>query len=295
MPRLPLAGLLLAGSLLGGCASHWQDMFVSYSDQMVPLRNQLLLGHAAEALPEVRDSTPGDDTYVLDRLEQGRIAWLASQDAASKQAFVAADSRLAWEDNQAEYRVSQGLAQAGSLLTNDQTMAYRAPDYERTMLHHYLALNYLQRGDAEGALVEVRRANQVQEQALKRRADEVRKAKQKSEEAEAEGEMRQLMSRGAPELDRLIGRVKNGFQNAYTFYFSGVLYEAAGDLNDAWVDYQRGYQIAPDNRSLQDALLRLARQRGAADEIRDTEKRWAARRRPWPRIRASWWCCLKMG
>ncbi len=66
-------------------------------------------------------------------------------------------------------------------------MAYRAPDYERTMLHHYLALNYLQRGDAEGALVEVRRANQVQEQALKRRADEVRKAKQKSEEAEAEG------------------------------------------------------------------------------------------------------------
>ena len=60
-------------------------------------------------------------------------------------------------------------------------MVYRAPDYERTMLHHYLALNYLQRGDAEGALVEVRRANQVQEQALKRRADEVRKAKQKSE------------------------------------------------------------------------------------------------------------------
>ncbi|WP_164464991.1 COG3014 family protein [Aeromonas dhakensis] len=277
MPRLPLAGLLLAGSLLGGCASHWQDMFVSYSDQMVPLRNQLLLGHAAEALPEVRDSTPGDDTYVLDRLEQGRIAWLASQDAASKLAFAAADSRLAWEDNQAEYRVSQGLAQAGSLLTNDQTMVYRAPDYERTMLHHYLALNYLQRGDAEGALVEVRRANQVQEQALKRRADEVRKAKQKSEEAEAdtatEGEMRQLMSRGAPELDRLIGRVKNGFQNAYTFYFSGVLYEAAGDLNDAWVDYQRGYQIAPDNRSLQDALLRLAVLRGAVDEIRETEKK----------------------
>ena len=130
-------------------------------------------------------------------------------------------------------------------------------------------LDYL----ADGALVEVRRANQVQEQALKRRADEVRKAKDESEEAEAEGEMRQLMSRGAPDLDRLIGKVKNGFQNAYTFYFSAVLYEAAGDLNDAWVDYQRGYQIAPDNRSLQDALLRLARLRGSPDEIRETEKK----------------------
>lgn len=268
-----LTGLLLAGLLLGGCASRWQDLFVSYSDQMVPLRNQLLLGHAAEALPKVRESTPGDDTYVLDQLEKGRIAWLAGQDAISKQGFAAADSRLAWEESQAKYRLSQGLAQAGSLLTNDQTMAYRAPDYERTMLHHYLALNYLQRGDAEGALVEVRRANQVQERALKVRADEVRKAKEKSEEAEAEGEMRQLMSRGAPELDRLIGQVKNGFQNAYTFYFSGVLYEAAGDLNDAWVDYQRGYQIAPDNQSLQDALLRLARLRGSADELKETEKK----------------------
>ncbi|MDM5083277.1 hypothetical protein OB925_00140 [Aeromonas rivipollensis] len=268
-----LTGLLLAGLLLGGCASRWQDLFVSYSDQMVPLRNQLLLGHAAEALPKVRESTPGDDTYVLDQLERGRIAWLAGQDGVSKQGFAAADSRLAWEDSQARYRLSQGLAQAGSLLTNDQTMAYRTPDYERTMLHHYLALNYLQRGDAEGALVEVRRANQVQERALKARADEVRKAKEKSEEAEAEGEMRQLMSRGAPELDRLIGQVKNGFQNAYTFYFSGVLYEAAGDLNDAWVDYQRGYQIAPDNQSLQDALLRLARLRGSADELKETEQK----------------------
>ena len=268
-----LTGLLLAGLLLGGCASRWQDLFVSYSDQMVPLRNQLLLGHAAEALPKVRESTPGDDTYVLDQLERGRIAWLAGQDAISKQGFAAADSRLAWEESQAKYRLSQGLAQAGSLLTNDQTMAYRTPDYERTMLHHYLALNYLQRGDAEGALVEVRRANQVQERALKARAGEVRMAKEESEEAEADGNMRQLMSRGAPELDRLIGQVKNGFQNAYTFYFSGVLYEAAGDLNDAWVDYQRGYQIAPDNQSLQDALLRLARLRGSADELKETEKK----------------------
>ncbi|PJG60077.1 hypothetical protein CUC53_03960 [Aeromonas cavernicola] len=252
-------------------------MFVSYSDQMVPLRNQLLLGHAAEALPEVRDSALGDDTFVLDRLEQGRIAWLAGQDAGSKQAFSAADSRLEWEAEQAQYRLSHGLDQVGSLLSNDQSMAYRTPDYERTMLHHYLALNYLQRGDADGALVEVRRANQVQEQALKRRADEVRKAKDENDDTAAdrdtEGEMRQLMSRGAPDLDRLIGKVKNGFQNAYTFYFSAVLYEAAGDLNDAWVDYQRGYQIAPDNRSLQDALLRLAQLRGAPDEIRATEKK----------------------
>ncbi|MGL5813320.1 MAG: COG3014 family protein [Aeromonas sp.] len=273
MRPVALTGLLLAGLLLGGCASHWQDLFVSYSDQMVPQRNLLLQGKAAEALPEVRESTPGDDTYVLDRLEQGRIAWLAGQDANSKQAFAAADSSLAWEDEQARYRLSRGLAQAGSLLTNDQTLGYLAPDYERTMLHHYLALNYLQRGDAEGALVEVRRANQVQERALKTRADEVRAARAEAAETGDEARMRQLVSRGVPDLDRLVGKVKNGFQNAYTFYLSGVLYEGSGDLNDAWVDYQRGYQIAPDNQSLQDALLRLAVLRGSPDELRETEKK----------------------
>ena len=65
----------------------------------------------------------------------------------------------------------------------------------------------------------MRRANQVQEQALKRRADEVRKAKDESEEAEAEGEMRQLMSRGAPDLDRLIGKVKKRFSERLHLLF----------------------------------------------------------------------------
>jgi hypothetical protein len=120
-------------------------MFVSYSDQMVPLRNQLLLGHAAEALPEVRDSTPGDDTYVLDQLEQGRIAWLASQDAASKQAFAAADSRLVGRQS-GRVPGQPGLAQAAACSPMTRPWLIRAPDYERTMLHHYLALNYLQRG-----------------------------------------------------------------------------------------------------------------------------------------------------
>lgn len=38
MRLVPSTGLLLVGLLLGGCASQWKDMFVSYSDQMVPLR-----------------------------------------------------------------------------------------------------------------------------------------------------------------------------------------------------------------------------------------------------------------
>ena len=266
--RMGLTGLrpmLLCAVLgLGGCAS-WQDLFVSYSVQMTPVRNALLQGKALDAIEEVRELEPGDDGYVLSRLELGRIALLANQEPQSRKAWEAADLALQAEDEQARFRVSQGLAQAGSLLTNDQTLGYQTPDYERTMLHHYLALDYLQRGDLEGALVEVRRANQVQERALRERGAEVAKAKQ-------EANARQALSR-APDLDRLTGQVKNGFQNAYTFYLSGVLYEASGDLNDAWVDYGRGLEIAPDNPALQEAMLRLARLRGSPQELAATEQR----------------------
>ena len=50
------------------------------------------------------------------------------------------------EDSQAEYRLSQGLARRAACSPTIRPWLYQAPDYERTMLHHYLALNYLQRG-----------------------------------------------------------------------------------------------------------------------------------------------------
>ena len=162
----------------------------------MPLRNQLLLGHAAEALPEVRESTPGTTPSCSTSWRRGASpGWRVR--TAQQAGLAAADSRLAWEDNQAEYRLSQGLAQAGSLLTNDQTPALPGA---RLRAHHAAPLSgaqLLAAGDADGALVEVRRANQVQEQALKRRADEVQGRAGGEQEDEA-GEMRQLMSRGAP-------------------------------------------------------------------------------------------------
>ena len=58
----------------------------------------------------------------------------------------------------------------------------------------------------------------------------------------------------------IAGRVKNSFQNAYTFYASGVLYEASGHPNDAYIDYKKALQIYPDNPYLQKDVLRLAKE-----------------------------------
>lgn len=46
---------------------------------------------------------------------------------------------------------------AASLLTNDRVLAYRPPRVERLMVHYFGALNYLSLGDPEEAAVEARR------------------------------------------------------------------------------------------------------------------------------------------
>jgi hypothetical protein len=65
----------------------------------------------------------------------------------------------------------------------------------------------------------------------------------------------------------MIGDIKNGFQNAYTFYLSGLLYEAAMQPNDAYIDYKRALEIYPNNHYLQKDVLRLATKLGMTADL----------------------------
>ena len=77
-----------------------------------------------------------------------------------------------------------------------------------------------------------------------------------------------------PSMSSTIGNLKNGFQNAYTFYLSGLLYEAANKPNDAYIDYKRAIEIFPENTYLQQDLLRLATKLGMYDDLARFKKRF---------------------
>jgi hypothetical protein len=148
--------------------------------------------------------------------------------------------------------LSRGVENIAAIMSNDNAIRYDIPLYEQSMLHSYQALNYLAQQDLPGALVEVRRANLVQKNALKSNADSIR-ASQKSNIAQGRS-----LSPQYPSMSRAIGKVKNGFQNAYTFYLSALLYEAANQKNDAYIDYKKALEIYPENRYLQQDVWRLA-------------------------------------
>ncbi len=253
--------------LLSACSGlGWQDLFVSYSRTMAAPRQHLLTGEWDAARAAIPDTQPGDNNYLLHRLEQGRIDFLAGRWSASRQAFAEADAWLEWEAGQAQLRLGQGLQQAGSLLSNDQTLTYAPPDYEQILLHHYQALNYLFLGQPEGALVEARKANQIQERALAERDADLLRLREEVEQQGISQEL-ELAESGYPEMRRLIGQSKGRFQSAYTFYLSAALYEAQGDLDDAYLDYQRAFEMAPESPVLQADLLRLARRLGQRDDL----------------------------
>lgn len=94
-----------------------------------------------------------------------------------------------------------------AFLTNDNALPYEGDSYEHVMVNVVKALNYAVQGQVEEALVEVRRVDHR----LNVLADKVKD--------------------------------KDKYRNdGFARYLSGILYEAAGDLNNAFIAYRNAYE-----------------------------------------------------
>lgn len=120
--------------------------------------------------------------------------------------------------------------EAKAFLINDTELPYEGDPYEQVMLNVVKALNYAASGEWEGALVEARRID--------------RRLNLLGDQAGA----------------------KDGYRDdGFARYVSGVLYEATGDLNNAFIAYRNAYEAyrrvlawsrMPIPPSLQEDLLR---------------------------------------
>ncbi|PHR83255.1 MAG: hypothetical protein COA59_13160 [Colwellia sp.] len=212
-------------------------------------------GNFQQAISLIPSRSSNDGNYSLGLLEKARLEYLAKNNKQSRQDFAQTYQLVQQSQQGAKIELSRGIDNVAAVMSNDNAIRYDIPLYEQSMLHSYQALNYLTQQDLSGALVEVRRANLVQESALKANASSIDASQQSSI---AQGFNMDSLSQQYPSMSRAIGNVKNGFQNAYTFYLSGLLYEAANQKNDAYIDYKKALEIYPDNRYLQQDVWRLA-------------------------------------
>ena len=141
----------------------------------------------------------------------------------------------------AEDRYTRSISkEVGSLVTSDKLRPYSSNRYERLLSHYYRALNYIYQGQLDGALVECRRATNL------------------INYFKGENEKYDFLGTG------------------FLAYLSGVIFEAAGEWNDAYISYKQAaeyYQNAvektgvgiPDDIGY--SLVRLARRLGFTDEL----------------------------
>ena len=250
---------------MSGCATlQLNNLFQDYASQFQPVRTALVQGDIEGAKSKIKKAYAGDTNYQLSLVEQGRIAFLQGDIKQSRWWFEQSYQALEQERARAKLIVGRGVEQVNTLVTNDNAIAYQLPAYEQSMMHGYQALNYAFAHDLEGALVEVRRANHIQEAALAQHEQELISAEQ---EQGREGIDLNYLDNTMSALTSKAGQLKNGFQNAYTFYLSGILYEAAGQLNDAYIDYKKALEIFPENHYLQRDVLRLGSVLGMNNDL----------------------------
>ncbi len=97
--------------------------------------------------------------------------------------------------------------EAGSFAINDNLLPYEGEDHEKVLVNLFLALNFAEQGAWESALVEARKAD----------------VKLREYARAYEG--------------------KNSYkEDAFIRYVMGVLYEAGGELNDAFISYRNAYE-----------------------------------------------------
>ncbi len=262
-----LFGLISWVLMASGCANlSAGNLFSHYSDQNQEVYQAVVAGNYANA-EQLQSSDVGGE--ILGNFEKGRISFLAKDYPTSLKALEDSDRAVRVQQDRATISVSETATSVGSLAVNDNLNEYQPADYELGFLHLYLGLNYLQKNDLEGALVEVRRANQVQEAARKAREKELKSAEKDLKNQGMSANLGSVLA-SYPDAGKKLSAVQNG----YLFYLSGLLYEASRDLNSAYVDYRRALAVMPDNKQVIESTMYAAKKLGMREDLRLLEKRY---------------------
>ena len=148
----------------------------------------------------------------------------------------------------AEDRYTKSIStEAASLVTSDKLRPYTGTQYERLLSHYYRAINYVHLNQLEGALVECRRATAL-----------INYFKGEDEKYDF-------------------------FGAGFLAHLTGVLFEAIGEWNDAYISYKQAaeyYRNAAKKTGVEmpkdigHSLVRLARTLGFSDELERYRKQY---------------------
>lgn len=264
--------MIVLGTALGvsACSNFSAtNLFSHYSQQTYPLYADVYFGHYQPAMQTVDSLGFGEYGDILDNLERGRIALLNDDAEKSLEWLTESDRSIKALQDKAVISLSENAQSLGGLIFNDNLKDFFPADYELGFLHLYLALAYIRSNQFEDALVEFRRANKVQEQAKKIRQAVLEHETDELNQQGISTDVGSVLAQYPPASDKL-----SAVQNGYLFFLSALMFEAGGDLNNAYIDYKRALAVNPDNQMVAESTIRCAKKLAMKQDIVQLTKRY---------------------
>ncbi len=172
---------------------------------MTPVKAQLRQGHPEKALEELDRGFGENENDLVYLMEKGLLLRYAGGFEESNAVFEEAE-QLA-EDLYTK-SISKNLA---SFITSDKALPYEGEDFERIIINYFRAMNYLDLGLPEDALVECRKVE----------------AKLQFYEQKYEGD-------------------KKYRKDPFIHYLTGLIHESSGEINDAYISYKKAEEAFSD-------------------------------------------------
>jgi len=194
--------LILIGVLLSSCATH--------PSRVSPVKTHLLAGRCSEATKILEQlSREGGNDHLLFLMEFGAAVQICKDYEKSNQIFLEADKL----SEQLDY-ISASRA-VGATLLNEEMLQYKGDIFEKLFINISAAINFIELGQFDEALVEVRRINE--------------------------------------KYNKFSAEEKNSYElNSFAQYLSGLIWEVDHKYDDACISYTAAYKL---DRSYRDVGL----------------------------------------
>lgn len=167
--------------------------------------------------------------------------------------YAVSNRKLEEAEKLGEQLFTKSLTATGaSFLVNDYMLPYRGEDFELALIHLYMALNYVQLGKLEDALVEARKLDSKLN----------------------------ALNQSYPEGKKNVYR-----EDALIRFISGLLHEAGGNLDSANVDYMKSLEVFKDYSAnygttapqfVVENLMTVADGAGFPDRVKELQDRYSA-------------------
>ena len=260
--RARFAATALLLTMLAGCAT-----FRSYDSELTSTINLAAAGNVDGAIKRLEGNNKLGRKDLLYYLELGELQRLDHRYDESEKAWLAADAHVqAWEKT-ALTNPEKLLGGVTSVVLNDKTIPYEGHDYEKVMLTTRLALDHLARGDFDRARVDIKRTHERAAVIAELRAKELQKTEEEAGKRGLKTGFKELNGYPVQSIDNPeINALKNSYENAFSHYLAGFVYEALGEPSLAAAGYRQAIELQPNRAQLEDALAGLDTRVAARDD-----------------------------